>query len=315
MATIAVIIVSWNCREALRKCLLALKEHGPENVDIIVVDNASSDSTPDMVQREFPKVLLLPQRENLGFARANNLAMKETGADYLFLLNPDTQIKSGAIGILNSFLDSTPQAGIAAPMLLDDQGLPIASFFRFPNLLNYWTEHSFLITIKERMRKSRSCKKTGAGQSEPRVREIDWATGAAFMVRRSALGGDPLFDEGFFLYSEDADLCKRLSAKGWKRFYVPSAHVAHSHRGSSRQALARTIVHLFQSQDLYFAKHKTPIGRFFLRSFILLDMIIRLLLLKIFPQKKAFRMENEERRKGYRDVIRSLNPFRFTNPK
>jgi len=313
MTQTAIIIVSWNSCEDLRLCLESLKGNIPQNCEILVVDNASTDETPRMVKRDFPWVRLLAQRENLGFARANNLGASSTDAEYLMILNPDTRVYPEAIPSLISFLEETPRAGLAAPLLVDKDESPIPSVFRFPSIWNYWTEHSFFLWIREKIRKKRSLSvhqdKGFSCPNEPQ--EIDWATGAAFLVRRRALGDDPLFDERFFMYSEDADLCKRLCAKGWKRFYVPSSRVLHSHRGSSGKALARTIVHLFQSLDLYFALHKGRFKRFLLRCFICLDMFIRLLLLMILPRKQAFHADNEERRKAYREVIRTLHPFRL----
>jgi hypothetical protein len=311
MTQTAIIIVSWNSCEDLRLCLESLKGNIPQNCEILVVDNASTDETPQMVKRDFPWVRLLDQTENLGFAKANNLAAASTDAEYLMILNPDTRVYPEAIPSLISFLEETPRAGLAAPLLLDKGGVPIPSVFRFPSLWNYWTEHSIFLWIREKIRNKIPMSQDQGKGFSCKSKEIDWATGAAFMVRRSALGGDPLFDERFFLYSEDADLCRRLMQKGWKRYIYPRAKVIHSHRGSSRKALARTIVQLFQSMDLYFALHKGKLGRFCLRCFICLDMVIRLLLLMIIPRKQAFHTDNEERRKAYRKVIRTLHPFRL----
>jgi len=306
MTTNAVIIVSWNCREALKNCLACLEKHAPKQIQILVVDNASSDATPSMIRTQFPHVMLLEQKQNLGFAKANNLACRNTDAEYLFILNPDTLIHTGVIERLSDFLDTNQDAALAAPKLIDSEGCYVKSTFCFPNLLNYWTEHSVFYALREKIRK----KKTKAPHGTA-PKQVDWATGAAFMVRRSALEREPLFDERFFIYSEDADLCRRLKLKGWKNYYIPDVTVSHLHRISSKKAPVFSIFHLFQSMDLYYNKHKTRAQRFFLRLCITTDMLIRLLLIMFFPGKDSILKQNLERRKAYREVIRRLHPFRL----
>jgi len=308
MTRTAVIIVSWNSREDLESCLASLANNIPGDVEILVVDNGSTDGTPDMVSEKFPKVRLFPRKENLGFARANNLACSHTRAEYLFILNPDTVVRKGALETLTAFLDRTPDAGLAAPLLIDEKGFILPSAFRFPGIGNYWTEHSILLPVLEKVRKR---KRPGDEKGNRGVRELDWATGAAFMVRRSALEGEPLFDERFFMYSEDADLCRRLANRDRKRHLIPSALVMHIHRGSSRQARFRTIFHLFRSLDMYHGKHKGPVERFFLRASICMDMLIRIFILTLFPGKQKVRQDHRERKRAYREIVRRLNPFRL----
>jgi len=307
MSDTAVIIVSWNCREQLFRCLESLKENAPPDIEIIVVDNASSDGTVEEGQKRFPSVSFLGQEKNLGFARANNLASDQTDAEFLLILNPDAYLQPHATEVLHQFLKDHPDCALAAPLLLDEEGRMVDSVFRFPSLWNYWTEHSFLLVLLKQLKKIFR-RKTGAEVSHYKIREIAWATGAAFMLRRSALGHDPVFDERFFLYSEDADLCKRLALQGWKRNFVPEAHVTHSHRTSSRKARAATIFHLFNSMDLYFGKHKSLLSRFLLRLSISVDMLLRIMIIIISRPKGDF--ENRERLKGYRSVLVALNPFR-----
>jgi hypothetical protein len=308
MSKIAVIIVSWNCRESLSRCLKSLKEHGPPGLEIIVVDNASVDGTGQEIPLRFPDIHFLPQEKNLGFAAANNIGVSVTKADYLFFLNPDTFIKPRAIEILQDFMEKTPRCALAAPTLFDTKGNILQSIFRFPSLWNYWTEHSFFLPLRERLKKL-FLRKDLPFTPDFKPCEIDWATGAAILVRRNALEGESVFDERYFMYSEDADLCKRLSEQGWKRYLLPDAQVVHSHRQSSIQARARTIFHLFHSMTIYYAKYKGPAGNFSLRLSIFIDMLLRIIILKIIPRKSASE-ENRERLKGYKSVLSTLSPFR-----
>jgi hypothetical protein len=308
MAGIAILIVSWNCKESLHECLSSLSRNAPSGIDIIVVDNASPDSTAGMVREEFPDTILSVQSENLGFAKANNLALSMTNAEYLLILNPDTRIYPGTIEALSDYLDQYPKAGLASPQIVDKSGVIVPSVFRFPSIWNYWTEHSLFLNLIKRLRRSLKPKHPHTGfPSKPE--EIEWATGAAFMVRRAALEGQPLFDERFFLYSEDVDLCLRLKKGGWKRYLIPTSRVCHMHRQSSRKSPVFTIIHLFRSMDLYFEKNTGSVRRFVLRLFICIDMILRLILIRIYPGKETFRVENIHRKKAYKEIIRVLNPF------
>ncbi|MBN1901702.1 glycosyltransferase family 2 protein [Candidatus Sumerlaeota bacterium] len=305
MVQVAIQIVSWNCREVLRECLYSLRQNLPQvDLEIIVIDNASSDSTSEMIKKEFPEIRFSTQSRNLGFAKANNLALSMTGAEYLFILNPDTRIFPGTLEALSDFLDKNPDVGLAAPQIVDENDVIVSSVFRFPSIWNYWIEHSLLAKGLERIRRRKRHEK-----STRAPREIDWATGAAFLARRSALEGEPLFDERFFLYSEDADLCLRLKKNGWKRRLVPASRVCHLHRQSSKKARYFTIIQLFVSMDLYFQKHKSPVTRFLLRSFICVDMILRLILIRIYPGKESFQIDNNQRKKAYREILRRLNPL------
>lgn len=311
MSLVTVIIVSWNCKEALFQCLDSINQNKNPDIKIIVVDNASEDGTQIECPEKYPHVLFLGQPQNWGFAKANNLALDAADTEYLFILNPDTVVQDGCIETLIKFLTGHPDCGLAAPLLINDNNEIIESAFRFPSLWNYWTEHSILVVLLEKLGLKRNIQLSDKQLTEP-AKEIEWATGAAFMIRRAALDDDPLFDEQFFMYSEDADLCKRLAGKGWKRQLVPAARVIHSHRASSSKARARTIFHLFNSMFLYYKKHKSPISQFLLRLSISADMFIRIMMVVLFYKQNP---ENSERLKGYKSVLSFLNPFFSKAPK
>ena len=306
MKKTAVIIVSWNCREELRRCLYSVTRCSSPQTDIIVVDNASSDDTAKMIKVEFPDIQFIPLDKNIGFGRANNIGLQKTDADFIFILNPDTIVLQDTIPLLTDFLVKNPQCGLAAPAILDDRRRVVPSTFHFPDLINYWTEHSLLLPLFEKIRNPGPDKKNFS-----KIRKIDWATGAAFMLRREHIPEPGLFDEHFFMYSEDADLCKRLEENNVPRFYVPSAQVIHSHRGSSKKARTFTIFHLFNSMVLYYRAHKGRMERFFLRLSISTDMCLRYIYLLISsPGRKSSQRDNEERKKGYLRVLKTLHPFR-----
>ncbi|HOE64157.1 MAG TPA: glycosyltransferase family 2 protein [Candidatus Sumerlaeota bacterium] len=310
MPQIAVIIVSWNCKEELFRCFDSINRKKNPDIKIFVVDNASEDGTKTECPNKYPHVRFLGQQQNLGFAKANNIAWNADNAEFSIILNPDTVVLDDAIETLAGFMTAHPDCGLAAPLLLNEKNEIVESTFKFPSLWNYWTEHSILVVLLEKLGLQKN-KPLSVEQTMQPAREIEWATGAAFIIRRDALEEQPLFDEQFFMYSEDADLCKRLAKKGWKRFLVPSAKVIHSHRASSSKARARTIFHLFNSLFLYFKKHKGGISQFFLRLSISMDMFARIIIIYLFCDTKN--SKNGERLKGYKNVLKALNPF-FAKP-
>ncbi len=303
MPSLAVIIVTWNCRDCACQCLESLRENLPKGTRIIVVDNASEDGTAAMIRDDFPGVVLMEQTENLGFGKANNLAFQSLDTDYVLLLNPDTVLSPGSAQILLEHLERNPRAGLAAPLIVDMEGRPAETVFPFPGLWQYWWHHSLILPMRNRLSRLFPHKR----RLQERPRKVGWAMGAALMIRRAAIEDGPLFDEAFFLYSEDADLCRRMSLKGWERHYVPKAVVEHRHRGSSIRSRARTIFHLFHSMDLYYRRHKGRLSRFFLRLSITTDMLLRIVLLCILPSGNH--VENIERQKGYSKVLKVMNPF------
>jgi N-acetylglucosaminyl-diphospho-decaprenol L-rhamnosyltransferase len=304
MAKTAVITVSWNCLRDVEKCLSSLEKHAPRDVEIILVDNDSEDDTVSEISKKFPNVHILAQKDNLGFGKANNLGALQTNAEYLFILNPDTRILPGAIEKLTEFLDTTKEAGLAVPQIYDNDNIYTNTVYKFPTIISYWLNHSIISVILERLKKGKNRKRTW-----PDIREIDWAMGSALMIRRKALNGQPVFDEKYFMYCEDTDLCKRLKEMGWKIYQIPGSKIIHSHRGSSKKAKARTIFHLFHSMDIYYSCHKGRISRFLLRVSITLDMLIRIMIINIFLRKDFVQKDNIERLKGYKKVLKKLNPF------
>lgn len=297
----SIIIVSWNCREALRRCLKSLEGETEKESEIIVCDNASSDGTVEMLRKDFPHVRVIENIENLGFGIANNMAADATDASRLFVLNPDTEVMPGAVKRLNEFLRNNREAGIAAPLIMDESENAVPSVFRFPNIINYWTEHSIILPLINKFRKMTGLhKKIKTGSPM----KVDWATGAAIMVRREALGGEPLFDPMFFMYSEDADLCKRLADKRWGCYLVPEARIVHFHRGSSMKALSFTIFHHFHSMQLYYEKHKSKRAKFCLRLAITVDMLLRIIIITLLSPGGS--KKNQARLKGYKRVLSSI---------
>ncbi len=230
--------------------------------EIIVVDNASSDGTVEMLRAEFPSVRVMANATNVGFTRANNQALAIAQGRYLFLLNPDTQLHPGALQTLSDFMDAHPQVGIVGPQLFYGDGLPQSSRRRFPTIATAFLESTILQRWFPRSRVLTRYYMLDTRDDE--TQPVDWINGSAMFVRRAMyeqIGG---FDEGFFMYSEELDWCYRAKKAGWQIVYLPTAQVTHYEGKSSEQASARRDIFFNTSKIRFFHKYHGALRR---RSF------------------------------------------------
>jgi GT2 family glycosyltransferase len=255
---LSVIIVSWNTRELLACCLDSLLADWPGGrpdapagpPDIWVVDNGSSDGSAAMVRERFPALHLIANEKNLGFGPANNQAIACCRGEFILLLNPDTEVQPGALAELLAFMNSHPEAGAAGARLLNSDGSLQLSCFPRPSLAR---ELWFLFHL-DRLRPY------GRYDMErwplDMARPVDVLKGACLMVRRQALEQAGAFDESYFMYSEEVDLCTRLANGGWRLYWVPQAVVTHHEGQSTRQVPADMFLRLYQGKLLYFRKQQ-----------------------------------------------------------
>ncbi len=286
---IAVIIVNYNsCSDTIR-CLESLFSNPLEtaSLEVLVVDNASTDNSVAGLCQRFPQLHIIANSENVGFARAVNQGLKSaSAADYYLLLNPDTIIPanphltpSNPLDFMVEFLRQHPEAGAVGCRLLLADGTTQISSGRFPSPLTYLTDHSLLHPLRIFWRKFR--RKLGKSTPHPFpklfAQEVDWLMGACILLPANTLCEVGYLDENFFMYAEDADLCYRIREVGKKIYYLPDVFIYHFHKGTSRKFLQFTFVQLFRSLLLYHYKHSSPLNRLTVRMFIFVDMVIRFL--------------------------------------
>ncbi len=237
-----VVIVSYRCAPLLRDCLRSLRDHAPSSpISVHVVDNASGDGSAQMVAEEFPEVLLTAAERNLGFSAANNIAIREGSAPYVLALNPDTEITAGALDRLIGLIESKPEIGIVGPRLeLPDGSFDHASRRSSPTPLGALGHFTGL------------GRHSGAPASLAQYRApevaagpVDAVNGAFMLIRRSGLEAVGLFDEGYWMYMEDLDLCWRVTEAGWTTWYEPSATVIHVKAASSGGHRSLKLNHAF----------------------------------------------------------------------
>ncbi len=260
---LSIIIVNWNVRDLLRRCLACIPQAaGALTYEIIVVDNASTDGSQTLAD-QFPHVRWIQNAENVGFTRANNQGIELARGRYLCFLNPDTEPQPNALLNLARYLDSHPRVGIVGPQLRYPDGTLQPSRYRLPTLMTALMESTPIAWHWPHNPWSRRyhCEDVSPEQEH----EADWLNGACLMVRGEVIEQVGAFDEGFFMYSEELDLCKRAKRAGWKVVYVPDAKVIHHEGKSSEQVVVARHVHFNRSKVRYFRKHHGPVSASILR--------------------------------------------------
>jgi GT2 family glycosyltransferase len=266
---VSVIIVNWNTREMLAECLRSvaepalslskgskLKVEGHQSsifnlqssMEIIVVDNASSDGSAAMVRERFPSVQLIENATNVGFARANNQGLAQAAGRYAVLLNPDTAVEPGALETLAAFMDAHPRAGACGPRLLNADGTlqPSAHPMLTP------CRELWRLLFLDRLLPRATYPMHRWDPATPRRVEV--IKGACLVLRRAALDQVGLLDEDYFMYTEEVDLCHRLALAGWELWWEPRAAVVHYGEGSSKQAREEMYLQLYRSKVQFYRK-------------------------------------------------------------
>lgn len=271
---LTICIVSWNSRDILRKCLNSIYQFSDGlNIETIVVDNASTDNTPQEIAAEFPDVVLLSNKINLGFGRANNLAIKKSRGRFILLLNPDVVIVRPSLRQMINFLESNPEVGCAGCKLVNLDGSIQESYFeQFPTPMNEFLEG---ITVK-RLLGSLLTKRIYND-----VIKASWIVGACMMFKRELLLKLSGFDERYFMYGEDVDLCFRLRNLGYEIVYLNNIEMLHYHGDSSKKKAKRYFSTILQRESVYrFMKaHYNNRNALLYRIFWIVSGFVRLLIL------------------------------------
>lgn len=271
-ARLSAIIVSANSARWLRPCLGGLlAASGSLEIEVIVVAGGCTDETVSLVRREYPDVRLI-ECENRGFAYGNNRGLVETDAEYVLLVNPDTEFVGGTLDELVAAMDARPDVGIAGVKQLSEDGSLQFAMRRFPTAARFFWEALGC----ERWQRSLGLelgRRVTAAPAYGAEQRCDWVSGSFMLVRREALLSAGLLDERFFLYFEEPDLSLRVKQAGWETAYLPLVTIVH--HGGDVPPSARFAIQDALSCQLYFAKHGTRIQRLAVRSALALGAAIR----------------------------------------
>jgi GT2 family glycosyltransferase len=285
MLDLGIVIVNWNTKDLLRRCLqTVLASTGSLTFKVVVVDNASTDGSPDMVRAEFPSVEVIASQTNGGFSYGNNLGLKALGYHgkgdidagaprYALLLNPDTEVPSESLFGMVQFMDSRPDVGVAGPKLvLEDGSLDVACRRSFPTPMVSFYRFSGLSKLFPHNPRFGRYNMTFV---DPDVElEVDSVVGAYMQVRREAIRDAGLLDEAFFMYGEDLDWAFRIKEAGWKVFYHPQVMVKHVKRASSRRS-KKAQFEFQRAMLIFYRKHYRRTTPLWLHLMVMLGLMMK----------------------------------------
>ena len=302
---LSIVIVSFNTKSLLKRCLGSIRLYPPSaSHETIVVDNASSDGSAEMVASLFPEVKLIRSAENLGFAAANNRALRIAGGEFILFLNSDTELLPISLDPLLRHFEMHPETGIVGPTEQFENGNPYPTICPSPDLSFIFFNHSGL---RRRFYKNKLINPYRLLWERAQVTgepvEVDWLSCASMMVRCQVLDEIGFFDEGYFFYMEETDLCERVRRAGWKIDFIPQSRVIH-HGGQSTGKVKSGLLTLSgaMSEIHYFKKHRGLVELSFLRIFFLVEYSLKAVIVKA----------NDPRRWAYRKIIRAALGFRKT---
>jgi len=277
---VSICIVNWNVRDYLDRCLRSIKETtAPLSCQIIVVDNASSDNSLDMLKQKYPNIKLIENKTNLGFATATNQALDLAKGDTIFLLNPDTELLPQALQTLLDFIKKHPNSAIVAPKLLNTDGSLQPSVRRFPNFKIILYRYTILKHIGIFSREEAKGKMADFSFEEQK--SVDQPAGAALLIRRDILEKVGRLDPTFFLFYEEVDLCRRIKRCGYDIMYLPASQVVH-HGGKSRQnnrhqLFLITLKSLFYYLNKHHGEKPTQLFKWFFKPLFIFSTVLDVL--------------------------------------
>jgi N-acetylglucosaminyl-diphospho-decaprenol L-rhamnosyltransferase len=285
MHDLGIIIVNWNTKDELERCLETVyASKGAFTYEVVVVDNASTDGSPEMVRQKFPQASLLVLEDNIGYPKGNNVGLRHLGyraagdvdADsprYALLLNPDTEVPSDSLYRMVQFMDSRPEIGVAGPKLLLKNGsldmacrrgfpTPMVSFYHFSGLAKLFP-------------KNETFGRYNMTFADPdKELEVDSVVGAYMQVRKDAIAKVGLMDEAYFMYAEDIDWCFRIKEAGWKVWYYAPVIVHHIKRAASSKS-SKAQFEFWRAMLIFYRKHYRKSTPLWMHSLILLALLVK----------------------------------------
>jgi len=265
---LTIVIVTYNNEANILQCLTSLKKY-INNGDILAIDNSSQDKTSRIVGKMFPKIKLIRNKKNVGFATAANQGSRISKGDYLLFLNPDTIVKEGCIEKMVSFLKKKKDAAVVGCKVLNPDGTLQPSCGKFPTISNIILDR---IPIINKLFKTELIRQENFYNKE---QDSDWMSGVFFIVRRDVfkkLGG---FDEKYFLYVEDVDFCYRARNAGYKIYYNPKAKIMHYDMGKSQERKKFKAQQMRKGFTIFFKKNKSPTYLFVWKLILLIESIFK----------------------------------------
>ena len=247
---LSIIILSFNTKDILDNCLKSILKNSKEiDMEIIVIDNHSTDGSPEFISMNYPNIILIENDSNEGFSKANNQGIKIAKGKYILLLNSDTLVEKDSLKDLVNFMESHKEIGVVGPQLLNTDHSKQASVGRFPDLLSV-----FIMLFFEHWQQNRFVR-----TSFDKLTEADWVMGAALMIRKNILEKTGLLDENIFMYYDEVEWCYRIKKAGFKVYYYPKPKIVHLWQKSSQSGREAPILANYKSLVYFYRKHKSVI--------------------------------------------------------
>jgi len=273
---LTIVLVNFNDKAHLEDCLSSLEEGTSKlAAEVILVDNHSQDGSPELVRTSFPWVKLIQNMENLGYARANNIGIKASSGEFILFLNTDTVVPPEALPALVAELRARTRVGAVGPALVHESGRYQVSFGGRRNFFSEIGQKYFLNPYY----------KSVLGRSS-KPRDVWWVSGACLLARRTAVEEVGFFDENYFLYFEDIDLCLRMRAKGWKVIFYPGIRITHAGAATTSTLKLQTRLEYRRSQVYFYSKHNSRMSAILLKIFLKLNFGLAALLKARTPEEK-----------------------------
>lgn len=288
MPLLSIIIITWNSEEFIEKCLKSIFDtKGSVDLEVIVVDNASLDTTTKIIERFKPEVRLISNQQNLGYSKANNQGIEVSKGDYALLLNPDVELKENCLKLMLDFVEKHEEAEVVAPQLLNPDGSIQPSCREFPDFSIFLWEFSGLSFL---FPKNKTLGRWRMGYFDfQSSREVDQPMGSCLLLRRKVFQEIGVFDEQFPIFFNDVDLCYRIKKRGGKLYFLPEAKALHYKGGSTRQAKPEMILSAHLSFFRFLSKYKNgALNRILLYPSGILLFVTALLRIILYFLKKAF---------------------------
>ncbi len=300
---LSILIVSFNTKALLEQCLQSIRRHLPsESYEVFVVDNGSTDGSPALVAERFPEVRLIANSDNRGFAAANNQALPLAKGEVILFLNSDTCLLPDSLGPLLTRLEGQHGVGIVGPTERLEEGTAYPTICPSPDLWFLFLTHTGLrhyFYTNPRINPYRQIWELAYRSGEPVA--VDWLSGGCLMVRRRVLEEVGPFDEGYFFYMEETDLCERARRAGWRIEYVPRGVIIHHGGGSSEKAKGGLLTLSGTVSELrYFRKHRSETEVLLLKALLFAEYTLKLLLVR----------SGDPRRWAYREILRTIMGLR-----
>ena len=290
---LSVIIVNYNVKEELTFCLSSVQRalQGIEG-EVFVVDNHSADGSCDVIKTLFPWVTLIENADNLGFARANNIAIRKAVGEYILLLNPDTVVEQDSFAKMIAFMDEHADCGGLGVKMLDAQGAFLPESKR--GIPTPWVAFCKLFGLYKLFPKSEKCNRYYLSNiSQDSVAQVEILAGACMLLRKSVLDEIGLLDETYFLYGEDVDISYRILQAGYKNYYFPETSIIHLKGASTKKFEVKSVREFYRSMEIFCEQHFTQYNRLFLlfvklginvrMAFAMLGLFVR----KLFAKKRC----------------------------